>query len=122
MLRSELINALCKRQPHILREEVVLAVECILEQMMESLEKGERIEIRDFGAFSLHHRSPRKAHNPRTGEYFTAPAKAAVYFRPGKGMKDKINSSRGIIDLKKIRSVRNSKAALDNEPLKIANC
>ena len=65
MTKSELVSALAERQPQLLKQDVELALNCMLEQMSEALVKGERIEIRGFGGFHLRHRPPRIARNPR---------------------------------------------------------
>jgi integration host factor subunit beta len=94
MTKSELVSALAERQPQLLKQNVELAVNCILTQMADAIAKGERIEIRGFGSFDLHHRAPRVARNPRTGETVNSPAKTAVHFKPGKDMKDRGNAAR----------------------------
>jgi integration host factor subunit beta len=66
----------------------------MLKHLAASLIQGERIENRDFGSFDLHHRAPRNAHNPKTGAAVKLPAKVAVHFKPGKGIKDRINAAR----------------------------
>lgn len=68
MTKSELIEQLSKKQPHLALQDVELAVKCILEQMSQSLATNERIEVRGFGSFSLHHRKPRMGRNPKTGD------------------------------------------------------
>ena len=93
MTKSELVSALAERQPQLLKQNVELAVNCILTQMADAIAKGERIEIRGFGSFDLHHRAPRVARNPRTGETVNSPAKTAVHFKPGKDMKDRVNAA-----------------------------
>ena len=93
MIRSELVTALAERQAH-LRHDVELIVNCLLKQMADAIARGERIEIRGFGGFDLHHRAPRVARNPRTGETVNSPAKTAVHFKPGKDMKDRGNAAR----------------------------
>lgn len=94
MIRSELVSILAERQPHLLPRDVELAVHCLLEQMVQTLEAGERIEIRGFGSFSLHHRPPRIGRNHKTGEPVNLPAKVAVHFKPGKEMRDLVNAAR----------------------------
>jgi integration host factor beta subunit len=59
---------LAKKQPHLALQDVELAVKCMLEQMSQSLSTNERIEVRGFGSFSLHHRKPRMGRNPKTGD------------------------------------------------------
>ena len=71
-----------------------LAVNCLLKHMADALIQGERIEIRDFGSFNLHYRTPRIARNPKTGAAVKLPAKVVVHFKPGKDMKDRVNASR----------------------------
>ncbi len=100
MVRSELVQVLCKKLPHIMESDVELSVNCILEQIAQALETGERIEIRNFGAFSVRHRAPRKARNPKTGETVYLPAKSAIHFKPGKAMRDKVNDQRNQYSIK----------------------
>ena len=83
------------------QRDVELAVNCMLEQMVNALANGERIEIRGFGTFSKHQRAPRLARNPKTGETFNLPAKTVIHFKPGKAMRDSVNDARdqcGIAD------------------------
>ena len=65
------------------------------EQMIKALAQGERIEIRGFGSFSLHHRPARMSRNPKTGEAVYLPAKVAVHFKPGKEIKGRVDAMRG---------------------------
>ena len=94
MIKSELITALAEKQPHLQKDDVEAAVNCMLEQMTEALVQGERIEIRGFGSFNLHTRPTRMARNPKTGESVQTVAKVAIHFKPGKEMKDRVNASR----------------------------
>ena len=64
MTKSELIEILSRRQPHLKAEDVDLAVKSLLEMMGGALSQGDRIEIRGFGSFSLHYRPPRMGRNP----------------------------------------------------------
>jgi integration host factor subunit beta len=80
-------------------DDVELAVNCLLKHMADAITKGERIEIRGFGSFDLHHRPPRSARNPRTGEAVDLPAKVVVHFKPGKEMKDRVDAARGQCDI-----------------------
>ena len=94
MTKSELITALAERQPHLQKDDVVAAVNCMLEQMADALVLGQRIEIRGFGSFDLKSRPARQARNPKTGESVQLDAKVAIHFKPGKEMKDRVNDSR----------------------------
>jgi integration host factor subunit beta len=99
MTRSELVTALAKRQPHLLRHDVELIVNCLLKQMADAIAWGERIEIRGFGSFDLHYRAPRIARNPKTNETVDLPAKVVVHFKPGKDMKDRVDAARDQCDI-----------------------
>jgi integration host factor subunit beta len=92
--KSELIEALARKQPHLALKDVELAVKCIIDQMSETLASGERIEIRGFGSFSLHHRPPRIGRNPKTGESVSLTEKFVPHFKPGKELRDRVDGSR----------------------------
>lgn len=94
MVKSELINRIASRQESLPIKDIELSVNQLLECLSNSLSKGERIEIRGFGSFSLHYRAPRKAHNPKTGERVFTTAKYTPHFKPGKDMRDRVNASR----------------------------
>ena len=64
----------------------------MLEYMSSTLSTGERIEIRGFGSFSLHYRPPRVGRNPKTGDPVSLPAKHVPHFKPGKQMRERVNS------------------------------
>jgi integration host factor subunit beta len=68
-----------------------LAIKEILEQMAQTLQKGERIEIRGFGSFSLHFRAPRVGRNPKTGETVRLDGKYVPHFKPGKELRERVN-------------------------------
>ena len=94
MIKSELVQALKEKLPELQLRDVESALNCILGLMTNALAQGERIEIRGFGGFDLHHRAPRIARNPKSGESVNLPAKVAVHFKPGKDMKDRVNAAR----------------------------
>ncbi len=93
MTKSELVSILTERQPHLLKRDVELALNCILKLMVDELVQGNRIEIRGFGSFDLHCRPPRIARNPKTGEAVNLPAKVALHFKPGKEMRSRVNAA-----------------------------
>lgn len=99
MVKSELIRALNEKLPGRQVNDVELAVNCLLKHIVDALVHGERIEIRGFGGFDLHHRPPRIARNPKTGEAVNILAKVAVHFKPGKDMKDRINATHNQSDI-----------------------
>lgn len=94
MVKSEFIRVLSDKLPDLQAGDVELALNCMLNQMSEALVNGERIEIRGFGSFNLHHRPARIARNPKTGEAVKMPTKVAIHFKPGKDFKDRVNGSR----------------------------
>lgn len=99
MLKSELISVLNDKLPGIPAKDVELALDCILELMIDALSQGKRIEIRDFGSFELRNQLPRIARNPKTGESINLPAKTYVHFKPGKGMRERVDAMREQCDI-----------------------
>ncbi|EMR13556.1 integration host factor subunit beta [Methylophaga lonarensis MPL] len=95
MTKSDLIEILSEKQSLLNYRDVELAVKLILEQMSESLSRGDRIEIRGFGSFTLHHRPPRVGRNPKSGESVKLEEKYVPHFKPGKELRDRVNESAG---------------------------
>lgn len=89
--KSELIEKLAYKQNNLSSKDVERAVKILLEQMSESLSSGERIEIRGFGSFSLHHRPPRVGRNPKTGASVELSEKYVPHFKPGKLLRERVN-------------------------------
>lgn len=92
MTRSELIDLIASQQHQLSVKDVELALKLIIGHMSESLSKGERIEIRGFGSFSLHYREPRQGRNPKTGESVSLAAKYVPHFKPGKELRERVNN------------------------------
>jgi integration host factor subunit beta len=93
MTKSELIEKLAEKLIHIPAKDVESAIKEILEMMAQSLSKGERIEIRGFGSFSLHYRAPRTGRNPKTGEAVELSGKYVPHFKPGKELRERVNGT-----------------------------
>jgi len=93
MTKSELIEKLGDKLSHLSAKDVEKAIKEILELMAQSLAKGERIEIRGFGSFSLHFRAPRVGRNPKTGESVELGGKYVPHFKPGKELRERVNLS-----------------------------
>ncbi len=93
MTKSELIEKLADKLSHLSAKEVETSIKEILELMAQSLSKGERIEIRGFGSFSLHYRAPRVGRNPKTGESVELLGKYVPHFKPGKELRERVNLS-----------------------------
>ncbi len=92
MTKSELIERLAARQTHLMQKDVELAVKQILDRISLALARQDRVEIRGFGSFALHHRPSRVGRNPKTGEPVTIPAKHVPHFKPGKEMRERVNA------------------------------
>ena len=91
MTKSELIELLARRQPHLKLDDVDLSVRTLLQMMGGALATGQRIEIRGFGSFSLHFRPPRSGRNPRTGETVALPGRYVPHFKPGKELRERVS-------------------------------
>ena len=83
MTKAELVNKIMQKTD--------LVVQTILDSIIESLQGGEKVELRGFGSFKIRVRGPRKGRNPKTGESVDVPAKKIPYFKPGKELRDLIN-------------------------------
>lgn len=94
MTKSELIEMIARKQKHLPAKDVELAVKHLLDLMSDALAQGERIEIRGFGSFSLHFRPPRIGRNPKTGEAVALSGKYVPHFKPGKDLRERVNTSR----------------------------
>ena len=93
MTKSELIERIAMRQAQLSTKDVELAVKCVIDQMVNGIASGKRIEIRGFGSFSLHYRAARVGRNPKTGEQVQLSGKHVPHFKPGKEMRDRVNDS-----------------------------
>jgi integration host factor subunit beta len=83
-VKSELLFAIKEKFPYLLVGDVELAINCILNQMINTLVQGERIEVRGLGRFVLRHRPSRIARNPKTGETVSLTVKVGIHFKPGR--------------------------------------
>ncbi len=92
MTKSELIERLVNKQAQLSYKDIELAVKSLLEHMAQTLSKGERIEIRGFGSFSLHYRAPRVGRNPKTGTAVTLDGKSVPHFKPGKELRERVDN------------------------------
>ena len=91
MLRSELIARLQTENPDLRAQDVEKMVEVVLEEIVRALEKGDRVELRGFGAFSIRRRAARQGRNPRTGATVKVAAKSVPFFKPGKELRAKVD-------------------------------
>ncbi len=93
MTKSELIDAIAARG-NLTKARAELVVNCVFDSMTEALERGEGIEIRGFGSFTVRPYRPYSGRNPRTGEPVDVPAKRLPFFKVGKELKELVNNSR----------------------------
>ena len=92
MTKSELIAYLAEENPHLYQRDVERIVTTVFDEIASALSRGDRVELRGFGAFSIKHRSSRIGRNPRTGEAVQVAAKSVPYFKTGKILREKLNS------------------------------
>lgn len=92
MTRSELIAQLATENPHLYHRDVERIVATVFEEITAALARGDRVELRGFGAFSVKERSARTGRNPRTGEAVDVSAKYIPYFKTGKQLREKLNT------------------------------
>ena len=94
MIKSELIDKLAEANPHLYHRDVERVVNTILDDITEALARGERVELRGFGAFSVRHRPSRVGRNPRTGESVAVKEKHVPFFKTGKELRERVDASR----------------------------
>ena len=94
MIKSELIARITAENPHLYAKDVDAVVGAILDRIAAALADGDCVELRDFGAFSIRDYEACASRNPRTGEPVMVPARAHVHFKPGKGMRTRLNLDR----------------------------
>ena len=91
MTRSELIAGLAEDNPHLTVAEVERIVSALFDEMTAALARGERVELRGFGAFTVKGRQARAGRNPRTGETVQVAQKSVPFFKAGKELRERIN-------------------------------
>ncbi|MDR2787234.1 MAG: integration host factor subunit beta [Candidatus Accumulibacter sp.] len=93
MTKSDMIARLAERFPQLVAKDADFAVKMILDALSDALVKGDRIEIRGFGSFSLNHRPPRIGRNPKSGEKVRVPEKWVPHFKAGKELRERVDKS-----------------------------
>ena len=93
MTKSDLIARLAERFPQLVAKDADFAVKMILDALSEALVKGDRIEIRGFGSFSLNYRPPRVGRNPKSGDKVSVPEKWVPQFKAGKELRERVDKS-----------------------------
>ena len=92
MTKSELIAYLAEQNPHLYQRDVERIVTTVFDEITSALSRGDRVELRGFGAFSIKQRGSRIGRNPRTGEAVQVVAKSVPYFKTGKNLRAKLNN------------------------------
>ena len=91
MIKSELVQRIAEHNPHLYQRDVENIVNAILDEIVAALARGDRVELRGFGAFSVKHRPARAGRNPRTGEHVPVDQKSVPFFKTGKEMRERLN-------------------------------
>ncbi len=92
MTKADLVESIAK-EAEMTKKDAEQLVEIIFDNIVGTLNKGEKIELRGFGSFRVRERDARKGRNPKTGEAVSIPAKRVAYFKPGKDLKETINKN-----------------------------
>ncbi len=95
MIKSELVARLAVRYPHLYHRDVERVVSPVLDEITSALSKGDRVELRGFGAFSVKVRPARQGRNPRTGAPVDVEEKRVPFFRTGKELRERLNGGSG---------------------------
>jgi integration host factor subunit beta len=91
MTKAELVDEVA-RATQLTKKHAEIIVNTVFDSIVHSLKEGEKIELRGFGSFRIRHRGPRLGRNPKTGERVEVPAKRIPYFKPGKELREMLNS------------------------------
>ena len=93
MIRSELIQKIADENPHLYQRDVERIVNTIFDEVTSAMSRGDRVELRGFGAFSVKQRNARVGRNPRTGETVSVKEKHVPFFKTGKLLRDRLNGN-----------------------------
>ncbi len=93
MIKSELIQKVAAANPHLFHRDVERIINIVLDEITGALARGDRVELRGFGAFTVKHRAPRVGRNPRTGASVSVEEKYVPFFKTGKELRERINSA-----------------------------
>jgi integration host factor subunit beta len=95
MIKSELVQRIAEHNPHLYQRDVENIVNAILDEIVAALARGDRVELRGFGAFSVKRREARQGRNPRTGDSVKVAEKHIPFFKTGKEMRARLNNGAG---------------------------
>jgi integration host factor subunit beta len=93
MIKSELVEKIAEASPHLFQRDVEHIVNAILNEITDALSRGDRVELRGFGAFSVRNRSARVGRNPRSGTKVSVTEKCVPFFKTGKELRERLYGS-----------------------------
>jgi integration host factor subunit beta len=91
MIKSELIQLISQKNPHLYHRDIELIINTVFDEIIHALSNGDRVELRGFGAFSVKERQARQGRNPRTGDAVAVDAKRVPFFKTGKELRERLN-------------------------------
>ncbi len=94
IVKSKLLKQLSKNFPNFLKKDIEKVTNIILNEIKSTLKRGERVELRGFGAFSTNIQKARISRNPKTGEKVNTPEKKTIHFKMAKDLFKKINNEK----------------------------
>jgi integration host factor subunit beta len=86
-----LIQKIAEENPHLFQRDVERIVNTVFEEIIDAMSRGDRVELRGFGAFSVKKRDARQGRNPRTGESVSVDEKHVPFFKTGKLLRERLN-------------------------------
>ena len=92
MIKSELIQKIANANPHLFHRDIEKIVNVLFEEIVGAMARGDRVELRGFGAFTVKHRAPRTGRNPRTGTTVSVGEKFVPFFKTGKELRERLNN------------------------------
>ena len=95
MIKSELIQRVAAANPHLFQRDVERIINIVLDEITGALARGDRVELRGFGAFTVKHRAARQGRNPRTGDTVFVEDKFVPFFKTGKELRERLNREDG---------------------------
>ena len=95
MIKSELTQRVLAQNPHLYLRDAEKVINAILEEIVAAMARGDRVELRGFGAFRVRHRAARNGRNPQNGAFIAVNQKNMPHFKPGKEMHERLNKAQG---------------------------
>ena len=92
MIKSELIQKIAATNQHLYHRDIERIVNVVFNEIVEALARGDRVELRDFGAFTVRHRASRTGRNPRTGAAVSVAERFVPFFKTGKDLRERVNA------------------------------